>query len=450
MNPLLKAPLSRQRGAALIIVLALVVLFTGLAVAYLSRTTSDRQVAHSSFNQSSVDQLAQSAMDNVIGDLRQEITNGSASPVPTFSANGSTFNLYVPCVNVGCTTPTPSPGSTACPNGTPTILPILPIYYPSPSPGTTPAIPNLIRRSVRDDAIPCPAKPSGASAVNSLVDVSANGRSVSLARWNSHYLIPKLNTTDGGSDPITTGYTNPNYWAPDWVFVNGQGATVINAPDNSVIGRYAYMIYDEGGQLDMNAAGYPSSTTMLQYGRKGSLAFADLTALGGFSTTSSDNVVGWRNYASARASGSFPDFNFSNANSANTYYNFILSDPTNIQLTNYFTGLPLTYFTNAFLTTSQAPVFNNQTDQPLPARQELLKLRSGLSGAGIGFVNSLQHVGTFSRESLSKIPQWTPTTPDSINPNFQTLLAGPPPTPSPTGVPAFTRNDGTTAFVGDS
>src|SRR5207253_6504186 len=103
MNWLLQAVPSRQRGAALIIVLALVVLLTGLAVAYLSRATSDRQIAHSSFNQSSVDQLSQSAMDSIIGDLRQEIVYGSASPAPTFSANGSTFNLYVPCVNVGCT-----------------------------------------------------------------------------------------------------------------------------------------------------------------------------------------------------------------------------------------------------------------------------------------------------------------------------------------------------------
>src|SRR5438876_1903548 len=108
-------------------------------------------------------------------------------------------------------------------------------------------------------------------------------------------------------------------------------------------------------------------------------------------------------------------------------------------LTNYFTGLPLTYFTNSFLTTSQATVFHNQTDQPLSTRQELLKLRSGLSGAGIGFVNALQNVGTFSRESLSKIPQWTPATPDATNPNFQTLLV--------TG--SFTRNDGTTANVGE-
>src|SRR5262249_16095179 len=192
---------------------------------------------------------------------------------------------------------------TTCTNLGPTILPILPIFYPSPTPGTTPAIPNLIRRSVRNDPLPCPGKASRASAVNSTAYVSANGRSVSLARWNSHYLMPKSNTTDAGSDPITTGYSVPNYWAPDWVFVNGQGATVINAQDTSVIGRYAYMIYDEGGQLDMNAAGYPSPTTILQYGRKGSLAFTDLTALPGFSTTSSDNVVGWRNYASSQPTG---------------------------------------------------------------------------------------------------------------------------------------------------
>jgi hypothetical protein len=221
---------------------------------------------------------------------------------------------------------------------------------------------------------------------------------------------------------------------PDWVFVNAQGATIINAPTNSVIGRYAYMIYDEGGQLDMNAAGYPSPTTVLQYGRKGSLAFADLTALGGFSATSVDNVVGWRNYASAQPTGTLnpPGSNLSfTPTTANTYYNFILSDPSNLQLTNYFT--------NSFLTTSQAAVFNNQTDQPVAARQELLKLRSGMAGAGIGFVNALQYAGTFSREALSKIPQWKPATPDSINPNFQTLLA--------TG--SFTRNDGTTASAGE-
>ena len=45
---------SRGRGAALLIVLAFAVLLTGLTLAYLSRTTSDRQVAHSSFHQTNV------------------------------------------------------------------------------------------------------------------------------------------------------------------------------------------------------------------------------------------------------------------------------------------------------------------------------------------------------------------------------------------------------------
>jgi hypothetical protein len=420
MSWLPKAVTSREQGAALLIVLAFVVLLTGLGIAYLSRTTSDRQVAHSSFNQSNVDQLAQSAMDNIIGDLRQEILNGSGSPSPT----ASPVSLFVPTSDAN----------------------MVPMRN-----NTVSSIPNLIRRSLRSetplwpDLNVGPAVRSRASGVNSTNDASANGRSVSLARWNSHYLVPKLYPGTGDSIPIGA-FADV---IPDWVFVapdpNNLGQEwrkVINTPDQTVIGRYAYAIYDEGGLLDMNAAGYPSPTTILQYGRKGSLAFADLTALGGFTTTSTDNLVGWRNYASSRPGGTLSsNFSFGGnpPDAANTYYNFILSGPNYIQLTNYFTNSPLTYFTNSFLATSQAPVFNNRTDQALPVRQELIKLRSGVSGGGISFSNALQYVGTFSREALANVPQWSPTTPDSINPNFQTLLV----------TNSFARNDGTSANVGD-
>src|SRR5438034_6813254 len=241
---------SSNKAAALIIVLAFVVLLTGLSVAYLSRATTDRQLAHTSFHDTDADLLARSALDIVVGDFKQEILKGS-------SLSGK---VWIPS----------SPAN------------VVPMYKPTPTPGTTPAIPNLIRRSVRSedalwpDPVNGPAIGSRASGVNSTnpADASANGRSISLARWNSHYMVPKLNTTDAGSDPITTGFSGPNYWAPDWVFVTAAGATPSPAPAN-VIGRYAYAIYDEGGLLDMNAAGYPSPTTILQYGRKGSLAFAD-------------------------------------------------------------------------------------------------------------------------------------------------------------------------------
>ena len=157
MGALLKPVSSRERAAALIIVLAFVVLLTGLSVAYLSRTTSDRQVAHSSFNQSRADQLAASAMDLVIGNLRQEITGPSPTPAPPY------LNANVLPAR----------------SGNPPIV------------GGVDPIPNLIRRSVRSDIV---TVPSLASAVNSTTDVSANGRFVSLPRWNKHYLVPKLNT----------------------------------------------------------------------------------------------------------------------------------------------------------------------------------------------------------------------------------------------------------------
>ena len=163
---------SPERGAALVIVLAFVVLLTGLAVAYLSRATSDRPVAHSSFNQSKADQLAASGMDLVIGGLRQEITGPAPTPTPPTAP-------YVPANNAR-------------------MLPLR-----SGTPSSAPAIPNLVRRSIRSDPIPAPGVSSLASTVNSTTDVSANGRSVSLARWNKHYLVPKLNT---GDDKTGLGY----------------------------------------------------------------------------------------------------------------------------------------------------------------------------------------------------------------------------------------------------
>ncbi len=214
--------------------------------------------------------------------------------------------------------------------------------------------------------------------------------------------------------------------------MTNNGAGVITQPSTSVIGRYAYAIYDEGGLLDLNAAGYPSNTTIFQSGRKGSLAFADLNGTGtpNLSTTGIDNTVGWRNYAASQPSGDLTSNLSFDASAATRYYNFILSDPSYIKLT--------TYFTNYFLKTSGAPVFNNQTDQAFTSRQELINFR-GITIGGIFTANALQYLGTFSREAAASTPQWKPAIPDSINPNFQTLLV--------TG--SFTRNDGTNAKVGD-
>ena len=67
-----------SKGAALMIVLAFVVLLAGVALAYFSRTTTDRQLAQSSYTDTSADLLARSALDIVVSDFKQEILNDPA------------------------------------------------------------------------------------------------------------------------------------------------------------------------------------------------------------------------------------------------------------------------------------------------------------------------------------------------------------------------------------
>jgi hypothetical protein len=133
------------------------VLATALGLAYFSRTTTDRQLAQTSYNDTSADLLARSALDITVSDLKQEIAN----------------------------------------NPTVTALNIQPRRY-----GDDVSIPNLIRRSFQGD-------PTNRTSGISSTAASANGRAISLARWNSHYLIP----------PTAT------FTAPNWVLVTAQGPT---------------------------------------------------------------------------------------------------------------------------------------------------------------------------------------------------------------------------------
>src|ERR1043166_953305 len=188
-----------NQGAALIIVLAFMALLTGLALAYFSHTAADRQLAAASFHDASADLLAHTALDIVVGSLKREITVAGAT------------------VTQGNVQPQRS--------------------------GDHASIPNLIRRSVREDAIPSPGVPSYASDVSSgPVDPSNPKRGeITRARWNSHFLIPAAGS----------------FTAPGWVLVTLQGPQP--TPSSSdVVGRYAFAVYDEGGLLDMNLAGFPA------------------------------------------------------------------------------------------------------------------------------------------------------------------------------------------------
>ena len=353
MTCLSSANQASNKGVALVIVLAFVVLLSGLVVAYLSRTGIDRQLAQSSFQDTKSDLLARSALDIVVADFKQEIADG----------------VMVTATN------------------------IQPQRWGTPLAGGTP-FPNLIRRSVQGD-------PTGrTSSLSSGPAPSANPKrgEITSTRWNSHYLLPRASSSGNDSTPVS------NFAAPDWVLLTPQGPNSAPNP-SSVIGRYAYAVYDEGGLLDVNVAGFPYYTSsssptpglpLSDIGRKGSVAFADLraiptTASGALLSAGGINaIVGWRNYATVHPYSTFPNFTFDLPTFAGG---------TGTRFVNYFAGNPQIGTSQDFRTVSTT-VYLNRTDQAFITRTELIKLQRE-AGFGAG---AMQYLGTLSRERNA--PAW--------------------------------------------
>jgi hypothetical protein len=465
------------KGSALVIVLFFVILLSLVTIAFLARSQIAVKVSASSTGETKAGILANSASDIIIGDLRQEIIAGSAA-----NAGTASFPVYIPSSN----------------------LSMVPFQNGIPSPATT--IPNLISRSVspantgtdpyvpytslytnppsnRAANDPTAAMTYSSSKVNSSTP-SLNGRFVSPAQWNTHFLIPRNSAVDTPGSTSTDSTPVTTFVPPDWVIVTRGGvnsvawstgtgglndATLTNT--NYAVGRYAYAIYDEGGLLDMNAAGFPADPanpgavgsnglTTAQSSRKGSLALADLTQLSVGSGASAvnltqaqiDNFVGWRNYASAQ-------FTASNG----TYGSFVFSPTT---ATNWLNRFVLTNTTGYLQIAS--PAGSVPSDQAILSRQQLISVIESL-GVSPDF---LQYLGSFSR-ALEQ-PSFVP------NPKRPSIIGGatalPPATSSVNtyvgnntyaggenainmtsaggflsarASSAFFRNDGTTAVTGE-
>src|SRR4029077_5922162 len=135
-----------------------------------------------------------------------------------------------------------------------------------------------------------------------------------------------------------------------WVIVTRNGPTSFNSWNSSLsdasasntnyaVGRYAYVVYDEGGLCDANVVGLPSPTpSVTEIGRKGTAALADLTPIkitSGGSTpnpTTVSKIVAWRNYATLRSSGTFP--NLSPTPNASSFLNFFLDTSRDFRSVN--------------------------------------------------------------------------------------------------------------------
>jgi hypothetical protein len=385
-------------GFALVLILSFIVLLVVVTLAFFSYSILQRQISNSSANMEKVNLFAQGALDTTVGDLQQEIVDGST---PTTVTTGSvTTTLYAPTLLSGTTGLYPS---------------MVPYLVNGPASGnastTATSLPNLVKESISGQTFYPNASPYAAAgpsrAASSLTTTaSLNGRSISLMRWNEPLLLPRKNPGSTSTD-LTPASA---FTTPSWIYVDTTGKNPTSFPSSSspqIVGRYAYCIYNEGGLLDMNVAGYPVATLQSQAdvaaaSHKSGTSFADLTSFLDPTTGTPgnpyltqaqvDQILGWRNYATTQPSGSFPSFTY-NAGSVTNYFQNVVA--------------PSTGFMTA-ANTALSGSSSNQSDQKFTSRQQLIDFLTGTVGASRDLV---QYLGTFSR-TLDQPSVW----PDSSRP----------------------------------
>ena len=245
MTPL---PSTARKGMALVITLGALVLVTVLVLAFFSRAQLNRQIAFSSTNLAKTDLLARSALDLVVGDLRDEIITNSTV------TNSSGVPIYLPLSAADML-----PRSSGISNATGSLLKV------------------------------------SSNSSNSISTPSRNGRSLSALRWFG-----------SGGPQLGSQAT-----LPTWSFITrGNGAqipTITEAKDpangNYVIGRCAYSVYNTAGLFDANVAGFPALAAVGASSRS-STAQADLTPLG----INSNDLALWRNAVTGLDAATFAEW----------------------------------------------------------------------------------------------------------------------------------------------
>ena len=335
-------PLSSSASSpafALVIVLSFVVLLTVVMLALFAKAQFNLLSERSATNNLQADLLSQSALDLIVADLRSEMLAGS-----DFGAQSDGYLILRPATNNSA----------------------IPSRIVASSVASSTNFVNLVKQSLRATPTysnaPAAAYPSSstypgiqrASGV-STAEASRNGRSVLPARWNA----PQLT--------LGAGFNTTNQ-SPDWILISRAGVknqaawnsnltkSASSNPD-FVIGRYAYHIYDIGGLLDVNAAGFPGSAAAPSL--SGTLAGVDLSHLPGGPPAS--GFFAWRNPGSG------------------SYSNFVLQ-----------TGLPGGYLSNS------------ADNRLVTGRRDLIKLAQSQ-----GFTNALPYLTHFTREK--NMPAWGPS-----------------------------------------
>ena len=364
---LLRTNSQARRGAALLAVLGFITLMSIMLVCFMASMQTDRRLSYNYGQSVAAEEIAWGGLQEVISDLKREIDAGSLRDgVPeeaVYTRGGIRF--YIPSSNF--------------------MAQPMRVGFPTSAynAGADSLSPALVKVSRADDAF-YTAPPAymdssrlprnRASAVPSTL-ASVDGRRFSASRWNK----PLLMSTNL---LVPAAFSNA---PPDWVYVTRGGSrsftegeieqmkrSRVPSQTSQVLGRYAYVVYETGGLLDINAAGYPQSAAVAvpaQPGAKTYIAHADLTQLPGLSQTAVDKIIAWRNKGGVAAS------------------------------TNYFL-LAQRYATNGFLIYAAG-------DNPLLSRQDLLRYFAQLQSEGtVPDLKAVPYLGTFSRALNG--PSWMP------------------------------------------
>ncbi len=276
-----------QAGAAFLLILVLAALLSVGVVAFLFLSSRRLAVGSSDEAEKRASALAGVAQNSLISSLKNEMAAGFANPLvpgePKFlQASGplGPVNILYPA-KTQAMVPART-GTVAPPNLLKWSTRFAP-FYTETTPGTYPW---------RSRFPPSPP----ASTVSTL-DKSMNGKAISEKRWNATWLLPKRFPSSADSTPKT-------FPVPDWVYLTTRGEqrnSLLGQREDPIVGRYAYLVFDEGGLLDSNVAGFASTLDPSVVAAKASTRVADLRPLleaGGFSQEAAvvcnDAFVKWR------------------------------------------------------------------------------------------------------------------------------------------------------------
>lgn len=233
----------QERGVALVITLAIVVLLTFVVVAFFTKATASRAIENSNAGGVSARLLADGALGAIQADLLQEIRDPANSDASTLGNS----TVYTPKTSAK-------------------MLPARALPVSIPTSDTNFA--NLVKQS--GQSFFAGAAIFNFAAGNSTAAAASNGRLVSPSRWSS---------------PMLTGTNFAANQTPNWIYVTPTGYSA--APTPATIGRVAFNVYDVGGLLDANVAGFAPKSgggDPSEMPAKGSAVWADLRAIPGINS----------------------------------------------------------------------------------------------------------------------------------------------------------------------